>query len=56
MCAKMGEMHRRAFGVMCTTKILQWNRWTTFNVLMTSHLIYVTEGHHSSKTTRTNVT
>jgi len=44
------------WAVRWAAKILQWNRRTTFNVLMTSHLLYVTKGHYSLKTTRTNIT
>jgi hypothetical protein len=56
ICAKTGEIHRIAWAVRWTAKILEWNRRTTFNVLMTSHLLYVTKGHYSLKTTHTNVT
>ena len=42
--AKMGQMHQCARGLCWKIMILEWNKWGTFNVVVTFNLIYPTYG------------
>jgi hypothetical protein len=38
----MGQVHQCAWGIRCIILIHHWTSWTTFNIVMTSYLIYMT--------------
>jgi len=41
--AKMGQLHSLCLGSVLKIMIFRWKKWATFNILMTSHFLWLGE-------------